>query len=533
MPADVLVVGAGPVGLALALHAHGHGAGVRIVDRRTGPRPSRALVVHPRTLEQLRPLGVLDALRRRALDEPRAIVHLGHRTVRVRLDELAVGDRPVDRPWLIRQQDVEDVLARALVRDGVRVERGTSLEDLASERPGACALLRHRGGAERVAVRWVAGCDGAESTVRTLAGIPVASRAYRQQVLLADVDLVPEPGGHLEPGAAHVTAARRGLLFVFALGEHAPWRVLATRDGADPGLEGPPDRDELQQVLDASGFRVRVERVAWSDRLRLTRRLARHYRRGPVLLAGDAAHSHSPAAAQGMNLGLQDAAALGWRLALAGSATEPEVLLGSYEDERRPVARASIALTDLVFWAESSPGGAAGLLRGVVAPLAAPLVPAVLRRRALTAPARRLLAGLGVDHRGSALSVDDLPRHRGFRPGDRLPDAPVLADRGPVRLHDLTARPGVHVLLARNARGLPYPVGPRVHVHRLRDRPGTTIIAVRPDGYIGHRGTDPAHLEDWLAAVGALDPSPGPRGRPIAGPRPSRGDGGPGSRDRR
>lgn len=506
MSAEVLVVGAGPTGLALALHARAHGARVRIVDPRTGPRPSRALVVHPRTLEQLRPLGVIDALSERALDDPQALVHLGARTVRVRLDDLGIAGRPLGHPWMIRQQDVEDVLARTLEQRGVPVERGPALEDLAAGPDGVRARLRGPGGEERVDARWVAGCDGVASTVRTLAGIPVAVRPYRQEVLLADVDLSPEPGADLEPGVAHVAAARSGLVFVFALGERAPWRVLATRGPTRAGGQGPPGRDELQQLLDAGGLRVRVGRVAWSDRLRLARRLARTYRQGPVFLAGDAAHSHSPAAAQGMNLGLQDAAALGWRLAHADSARKPDLLLDSYGDERRPVACASIALTDLVFWAESSPTAVAGLLRGVVAPLAAPLAPALLRRPTLTAPAVRLLAGLWVHHRQSPLSCDDHSGRGALRPGDRLPDAAVMADHGPSRLHDLTATPGVHVLLARDARDVPLPtVGPGVHVHRLRDRPGTTVLAVRPDGYLGYRGTDPARLRAWLGDIGALD----------------------------
>ena len=506
MSTDGLVVGAGPTGLALALHAHALGARARIVDRRTAPRPSRALVLHPRTLEQLRPLGVLDALRERSLGDPAALVHLGSRTVRVRLDDLRVGDRPEGHPWMIRQQDVEDVLAAALERRGVPVERGTALEHLDLARDGARAVLRGPGGGERFDARWVVGCDGVDSTVRTLAGIPVACRPYRQEVLLADVDLAPDHGADREPGVAHVTAARSGLLFVFALGERAPWRILATRGPTGPDTHGPPDHDELQQLLDASGLRVRVGQVAWSDRLRLARRLARHYRRGPAFLAGDAAHSHSPAAAQGMNLGLQDAAALGWRLALADSARQPEALLDSYEVERRPVARTSITLTDLVFWAESSPAGAAALLRGVVAPLAAPLMPALLHRPELTTPALRLLAGLCVHYRPSPLSLDDLPRHGGLRPGDRVPDTAVVADHGTVRLHDLTAPPGIHVLLARNARDVPpSTVGPGVHVHRLRDRPGTAIVAVRPDGYLGYRGTDPACLSDWLGGIGAPD----------------------------
>lgn len=148
------------------------GARVRIVDPRRDRRPSRALVVHPRTLEQLRPLGVLDALRARSLDDPQALVHLGPQAFRVRLDELRVGSGPLGHPWMVRQQDVEDVLAEALVERGVAVERGPALEGLCEAPDEALALLRGPGGEEGVRARWIAGCDGASSNVRRLAGIP-------------------------------------------------------------------------------------------------------------------------------------------------------------------------------------------------------------------------------------------------------------------------------------------------------------------------------------------------------------------------
>lgn len=259
---DVLVVGAGPTGLALALQAHDHGARVRIVDRRREPfRPSRAMIVYPRTMEVLRPLGVTDAL-------------------------------------------------------------------LAA--------------------------DGSTSTVRAAAHISFDGAPYRADVVLADVEITGGDGCR----PAHAVAARSGLVFLFPLGEQATWRLLATipasPSGHSYGQFGPPvPRDELDLLVDRSGLDARITTVAWSSRIRVQHRVASRYRAGPALLAGDAAHTFSPAGGQGMNTGIQDAANLGWKLGLLcarGSSAGP--LLTSYETERRPVARMTLALTHLLFWGE-------------------------------------------------------------------------------------------------------------------------------------------------------------------------------------
>lgn len=496
------MVGAGPTGLALALSAHAHGGPG---PRRRAPgraATSRALVVHPRTLEALRPLGVVPGLAARAERDPEVRLHLRSREVAVRVGDLGVADSPFGHPWLLRQHDVEDVLADAVAARGIPVEHGTELVGLAPCGEHAAATLRGPRGTRAVTAAHLAGCDGGEGSVRARAGIGVDEVPYRQEIVLADVEL--DTG--LVPGMAHVAAGWRGVVFVFALGEQATWRVLATcRPGEHAGL---PDRAALQRLLDAGGLAARVTEVAWATRLHLSRRLARTYRRGPVLLVGDAAHTHSPAAAQGMNLGLQDALDLGWKLGLAATSTAPERLLDSYTAERRRVARLSGRLTDLVFGAESSRAAPVALLRGVAAPLAAPVLPVLLRRRALVRPAMRLLSGLSVHYRDGPLSHDDGTRGRP-RAGGRLPDGDALVAGRRVRVHDLTATPGVHLLLARDAPPLsPEVAGRRVTVHRLENRPGRTVLAVRPDGYVGYRGTgdDPAHtaLSGWLDLVGAV-----------------------------
>ncbi|WEO76343.1 FAD-dependent monooxygenase [Cryobacterium sp. SO2] len=546
---DVLVVGAGATGLALALQAHDHGALVRIVERRTDPfRASRAMVMHPRTLELLRPLGVTDALLARGDSSPTARLHLRSRVVPVAIDQLDLPGTAFPHLLLIRQADVEAVLGAALAERGVTVERGTELVRLARLRHGgARAELRHADGEsdENLLCRYLVGCDGAASLVRGSVGGWLGGD-YAQEVVLADVELgaalPPAAPATLEPGVAHVVVGRRGLVFLFNIGERATWRMLATRRaGADRqpfGQPGPPvPRAQLQRLLDESGLPAHIEELAWSAQVRLQHRIASRFSRGPLFIAGDAAHVHSPAGAQGMNAGIHDAVNLGWKLgfaAAAGRRARPSAagetpapgtlaalpgsaLLDSYAQERRPADLAVLRLTRLIYWAEASLHPLAQLGRAVLVPAGAPLLPWLIRRRRLTAAGVRTLAQfrlryprsvLSVDVQASLIPVRDGLARRGLRPGSRVADTLVRCEGRRVRAHELMATPGVHIFLQADARPVPERLlGPFVHVHRLDDRPGTGMLVVRPDGYAALRAPvlDEGQLAAWLRMVGVLE----------------------------
>jgi hypothetical protein len=251
-----------------------------------------------------------------------------------------------------------------------------------------------------------------------------------------------------------------------------------------------------------------VHALAWSAQVGLQHRLADSFRTGRCFLAGDAAHTHSPAAAQGMNTGILDAVNLGWKLAFASvdDRREHPELLDSYERERRPVARQVLALTHAVFFAEASSSALPAFLRSRLVPLAAPVLPRLLDQDLLMAAVLRLLSQRWVRYRDSPLSVSDAPAGRGPRPGDRLPDEACVVDGRGVRLHELTARPGVHVLLQRDAQAVhDRLLGPQVTVHRLSSWPGRGLVVVRPDGHVGFRSgrSDPEPLAAWLDLVGA------------------------------
>jgi hypothetical protein len=264
---------------------------------------------------------------------------------------------------------------------------------------------------------------------------------------------------------------------------------------------------------DERGIPAWLTRVVWSTRVQLQHRVADRYRHGGVFLAGDAAHAFSPAGGQGMNTGIHDALNLGWKLALARSSFDPDGLLDSYEVERRTTAYQVLALTHLLFWAEASTGCVPAFVRGTVAPRLAPLVPWLLRRQWLVEQGMRVLAQFSVAYRGSRLSVEESPARRGLpRAGDRLPDAEVTCGGQLTRLHELLARPGVHVLVDRDAagdgRGF---AGALLWVHRLTSTLGAGVVAVRPDGHVGYRSAvldaggllDAVGLTAWLRRVGA------------------------------
>ena len=216
----------------------------------------------------------------------------------------------------------------------------------AAEEHVACTLRHQDGSIEHLRARYLAGCDGPRSSVRRLAGIPFEGGSYPQTFALGDLEV----DGNLERGAAHAFVGARGMLF-FPLGRPASWRMIGMRP-AVPGAaehEEPPEPSlaDMQTLVDAfTGGELRLRDPVWLTYFRLHHRQAVHYRAGRLFVAGDAAHVHSPAGAQGMNTGIQDAWNLGWKLALVDRGLADEALLDSYEAERWPIGRFVLRFTD-------------------------------------------------------------------------------------------------------------------------------------------------------------------------------------------
>ncbi|MFJ3506920.1 FAD-dependent monooxygenase [Streptomyces luteogriseus] len=502
-PLDVLVVGAGPTGLALATQLRSYATPLRIVDRSLNrARESRAPAIQPRTLEMLAPFGVTDDLVDRGNATAGLHLHLPRRELRVPVFDVGCDDTPYPFLLFLPQSETEAVLSAHLTARDVTVERGTELLTAEPEGEHVTCRLRHRDGTEEtVRARYVVGCDGAHSTVRARAGIAFEGYAYPQTFLLADLE-----ADGLEPGAAHTYLTAAGLLFFFPLGTPATWRMIAMHPPGAPGSGDDVTLDLLQRIADdwtTNGPTLRDP--VWMTSFRIHNRGAAHYRKGPFFLAGDAAHIHSPAGGQGMNTGIQDALNLGWKLAHVCRGAAPEELLETYEAERAPIGHGVRRLTDRAFTVGTSSHPVLRLARTRLAPHVAPLL---LRATGARARLFRTVSELGIHYRRGPASVTGPRRPRqGPRAGDRLPDTPAGLQRR-------AAGPDYHLLLTGPGRAWPEdpPLdgrGDLVRVHRLGAQspwPGIAHALVRPDGYVGYlaRGTDltglRTYLDHWLPA---------------------------------
>ncbi|MEV7596342.1 FAD-dependent oxidoreductase [Kitasatospora sp. NPDC089797] len=503
---DVLVVGAGPVGLVLAIELARAGVDCRIIERDREFRTAgvRGKGVNPRTLEVFDDLGVAEQVLARG-------AHLGVRTYEgTRLvedvDPSATNPPTPDRPYagmlLIAQHQTEAVLRDRLAEFGRKVETGTELVGYTEDADGVLATLRQDDRTVTVRARHLVGCDGGRSTVRKLAGIPFLGETWEEErFIMASMDL-----DGLDPGHMHIwnhPVFGAAAMTLVPMRQDDKWAVHAAAEPDGHGELPAPTLDTFRRLFaERAGLPgVRMHEPIWSTVWRPTVRLVERYREGRVLLAGDAAHCQSAAGGQGMNTGIQDAHNLAWKLAavLRGA---PEALLDSYQEERMPVARASLAATSAHHKAAfgGGPDGGAGVLTA--------------QFRTMTAHGVDL-TGLSVGYRGGPLGRD-LGTATGIRAGDRAPDAPcTTADGTPIRLFDLFRGPHF-TLLAFGDRPLPPGLTdlPGLRVAAVRDPDGhaargyglrgDAVVLVRPDGYVSLTGAtaDRATIAAHLRAFG-------------------------------
>lgn len=340
---DVLIVGAGPVGLALGCELLRQGVSCRVIDLLDAPVVySKAAVVHARTMEILETLGVAEAMIERSkLIHGLSVYADGKRVVHSVLDQI---DSPFPHIYGVSQHDTEAVLSQKLAAGGVTIERSLRLASFTQDEDGVSAsLLRADGSVHSVRTRWLIGCDGAHSTVRHGLNLEFAGAAYEERIVQTDA-MVKWPR-HLEDDEILVFLAPDGPIACFPFFRDGRYRILKFYTEAAPDSE--PTLLTFQQMLAAQLPGTEVTDPAWIIGFRIHHRLAERYRMGRVFLAGDAAHIHSPAGGQGMNTGIQDAHNLAWKLALCARGVARPQLLDSYEAERRPQAQELLRGTDL------------------------------------------------------------------------------------------------------------------------------------------------------------------------------------------
>ncbi|MFV8170224.1 FAD-dependent oxidoreductase [Mycolicibacterium peregrinum] len=336
---DVLIVGAGPVGLTAAIVLIQHGHEVTVVDRQAeGTNTSRAAVVHPHTLELLEPYGVVAQLVARG-------VHTPTFAIRDR-DEILIAvpfsALPTPYPYtlMISQADTEAFLLNRLEELGGKVVRPASVIGIQQTVDQAIATFAD---GQQIRARYLIGADGMHSTVREQAGIAFTGGTYGESFALADVRLSGGVAAGIPNDQVILYFSPAGLVVVAPLPD-GMYRIVATVDEAPQH----PDIAFVQSLLDERGPVAEpavVEEVVWGSRFRVHHRVADAFRAHRILLAGDAAHVHSPAGGQGMNLGIEDAVVLGEHLAQVLDAGADDVVLDEYAATRRHTARGVVSMT--------------------------------------------------------------------------------------------------------------------------------------------------------------------------------------------
>ncbi len=436
---QVLVVGAGPTGLTLAVQLLARGIPTRIIDKGDGPAlQSRALGIHARTLELLDTMGLADAFIERGHRVSHLRMYAGARRL-LNLDLARNGSR-YGFVLHLPQRETEALLRARVQELGGTIEQGVELLGVAERGDAVEARLRDGAGHEvDVSAGYLVGCDGAHSRVRHELGLSFDGQPYPQDWLLADVAL----DGAGSDDAVHAFFSPKGLPVVcIPMGGHR-WRAGHGQRGR-PRRPG-PTFDEIRDLVgQRAPWPVEVSDPAWLASFRCQLRSTTTYRRGRVLLAGDAAHIHSPAGGQGMNTGMMDAGNLAWKLALVAEGRASEGLLDSYGQERVPVASGVLELTDKLVGLLTMRNPLKRAVRDTVVPLITSM-PTVQRGAA------RRLSQMSVAYPAGPLVLHDGERdghagRGGPRPGESVPDVVLRTADGPARMYELL-RAGRHVLV--------------------------------------------------------------------------------------
>jgi 3-(3-hydroxy-phenyl)propionate hydroxylase len=558
----VLIVGAGPTGLAAAMSLARAHIPVRLIDKAPQPNPySRAIGIQARTLE---------LLEQHRLIEP--FLELGHRarianlfSNGMRLAQLDFDPLHTRYPYLLflDQSVTERLLTEHLATMGVTIERGVELTMFSQGATSIQATLRRADGhTETMRPSYMIAADGAHSAIRHRLGLTFAGKTFEQTFLLADLHAETD----WPEDEFHIFASAEGLVALFPMG-HGRHRLLADHAvepaavaaPATPAVLGEPPLDQvpppsLEQCKALIARRVRervdVSNLAWSSYFHLNSRMVDKLRAGRIFLAGDAAHVHSPAGAQGMNTGIQEAFNLGWKLARVLKGAAPDRLLDTYHLERHPIERDVLRQTGFITHMAEADHGPLKLLRERVMPVLAALGP-------LRDAARLTISELSIQYRRSPLTLERV-LDGGPRAGERAPDALVHVVDGPLGrapgvgcifdLHDpayfslfllVAPLPVDGTPLDPAARHAPPPdpelerlaaeverlVPGAVRIWRITDTTGDggpalsesygrtrpSFYLVRPDGYISARGRTGSdlhgllrHCEAWLTVGGEI-----------------------------
>lgn len=467
---DILIVGAGPVGLFLANECARRGLRFRLIEQRSSQSEhSKALAIFPRTLEVFDMAGIAAPFLEQANRVTSVAVITHDRTL------AHMRFEPENTPYsfvaVVPQNVTERLLAEGLQRKGGVIEYDTSFTAADQHDDGVSVTVNHKGEQHNITASFVAGCDGARSQVRHALNLPLEGGDYDDVFMLADI----ETNNSLPSDELQLCTSEFGPAAVFPINANRR-RFVAIVDQQEGDA---PSLDLVRKMLDQRGPRgLEAHSLNWSSYFRIHHRHAARLRVGRMFIAGDAAHIHSPMGGQGMNTGLQDVWNLVWKLDLFLRGHGNEQLLDSYSEERLPVIRSVIEATDFATKIMSTPNKLAQVLRDTVIPMVshiAPLQHALVKK----------MSELGIAYHGSPIVEG---------PGERYFDNSMAGGRGIASRFLLVVDGDKEPSIREAAKRL---CESRSDVVELRPTGQSGIKLVRPDGYVAYA----AHNGDGIAGL--------------------------------
>lgn len=524
---EVLIVGAGPTGLALGLELQRFGVPFRIIDKNRGRSiHSKAIGLQPRLSEVFAVQGMAEKFFATGFSDIQAINFFagGRKLLSFRLEqprEQAGRDAFQPRMIIIPQSETERILEEELNERGVGVERGAEFLELAQTADAVQSGVRRADGAsETIDSRFLVSCEGAHSLIRKQAGLAFAGKTYPLRFVMADVAI----DWDLPVDQVNIWFHRAGSLGALPFGA-GRWRLIVECENAgEPEIE--VTLDLMQQFLAerTGNASIRARDPVWLTDFRINCRMVDRFRAGRVFVAGDAAHIHSPTGGQGIATGVQDATNLAWKIAAVLKDGAPDSLLDTFGEERLPIAREVLGRTDVVSRIFFATNPLARLSRERL------LLP-LLRTRFAQRRMFGKFSQLQMNYRGSSMCVHQDRQRLGPRlrvcAGDRAPDVAFELGETRVTMFQLMA-PGkpVALLCGPNAGSIVvaldnlgvsgFEIAPATASRasrRLRDlhgdffrlygATGTFMYLIRPDGYVGlfQRPPDWRRLADYLEKI--------------------------------
>ena len=512
---EVLVVGAGPVGLMAASQLARSEVSVRLVDAAAAPATtSRALGAHARSLEIYDQLGILGEVAAHGTRVNAFIRHQPDGASRIDFD---FGSLATQFPYMfnIDQVIIERVLRAHATSAGVRVEWNTSLESFQQDADGVTAMLRCDEGSdarhESVRARYLWGCDGGHSTVRKALQLPLEGESAHTW-LIADATVHTD----LDRDGVHWLFPSGSTMMLFPFPEPGKWRLLDTSGAGDPSDLEQVATQLSAKLSEALGRETPLEHPSWASKFTIQQRAVRSMHVGRCFVSGDAAHVHSPASGQGLNTGIQDAFNLAWKLAMVMHGDADPTLLDTYDAERVPIGQALLASTGKVMdttmtnMPQDTQDSDLGFMRQLI----------------------RSMSGLAIAYEDSPLTVPQDQPSEGPRAGQRLTQVSAADAQSPgwTILRHVLRTPAWHLLtfaadeadIVPDTMSLPTWLTPVTVSQTRLDRGDGSVwdldgsvrqtlganggdwILVRPDGYLSARGGDESSLHTALGQLTTL-----------------------------